>query len=67
MIGFHSLPSYTSNHEKLLHRQEITEEDPGSILRDLETVLTVIDDGGVPVSESRHAISRKVLPPSTRN
>lgn len=62
MIGFRSLPSYTSNHEKLLDRQEITKEDPGPVLRDLETMLSVIGDEGVPVSESQHAISRTALP-----
>lgn len=61
MIGFHNLPSFTSNHEKLLDRQSITEDKPGSILQDVETVLAEVENGGVPVSESRHALSGSVL------
>jgi len=62
MIGYRDLPSFTSNHKKLLDRQAITNEEPGPLLRDVEVLLDAVQDGGVPVSKSRNALSGSVLP-----
>jgi hypothetical protein len=61
MIGFRDLPSFTSHHKKLLDRQDITDDEPGPLLRDVETLLDAVQEGGVPVSKSRHALSGSVL------
>ena len=47
--------------ETLLQKQEITREAPGSILRDVDTMLDLVGDGGLRVSESRGAIYAKRL------
>lgn len=62
MLRFGSIPTFTSNHAKFLKRTEITEDGPGFVLRDVPTMLAALEDGGLPVSESQHAILASELP-----
>ena len=61
MLDADQVAPLSSAQETLLQKQEITREAPGSILRDIDTMLDLVGDGGLRVSESRGAIYAKRL------
>jgi hypothetical protein len=61
MLDADQVAPLSSAQETLLQKQEITREAPGSILRDVDTMLDLVGDGGLRVSESRGAIYAKRL------
>ena len=61
MLDADQVAPLSSAQEKLLHNQEITRESPGSILRDVDTMLDLVGEDGLRVSESRGAIYTKRL------
>ncbi len=55
--------AFTEMHDHILKSQAITEEGPGSILRDFETLLGIIEERGrVRVSSKHHLLPIKLLP-----
>ena len=61
MLDADQVAPLSSAQETLLQKQEITREAPSSILRDIDTMLDLVGDGGLRVSESRGAIYAKRL------
>lgn len=62
MLFSSEIPPPTAEHEQTLHRQSITRDEPGPILRDVETMLDFIGEDGVRVSATKHYIYTKRLP-----
>ena len=52
----------TAAQQQLLRNTSIDERNPGSILRDFAAFLTLIDEGGVPLTAT-HLLPQKVLAP----
>ena len=61
MLDADQVAPLSSAQETLLQKQEITRDSPGPILRDVDTMLDLVGDGGLRVSESRGAIYAKRL------
>jgi hypothetical protein len=55
--------AFTETHDRVLKRQAITEEGPGSILRDFDVLLGIIEERGqIRVSGKHHLLPLKLLP-----
>jgi len=62
MLDADQVAPLSSAQETLLQNREITRDAPGSILRDVDTMLDCVGEDGLRVSESRGAIYAKALP-----
>jgi hypothetical protein len=61
MLNSDQVAPLSSAQETLLREQDITRDSPGPILRDVDTMLDLVGDDGLRVSESRGAIYTKRL------
>jgi len=61
MLNADQVAPLSSAQETLLGKQDITRDSPGPILRDVDTMLDLVGDDGLRVSESRGAIYAKRL------
>jgi len=61
MLDTDQVAPLSSAQETLLRNQEITRNAPGTILRDVDTMLDLVGEDGLRVSESRGAIYTKRL------
>ena len=61
MLNADQVAPLSSAQETLLRKQDITRDSPGPILRDVDTMLDLVGDDGLRVSESRGAIYAKRL------
>jgi hypothetical protein len=52
----------TPNYQRTLSQQIITESEPGTVLRDFETLLDFIRPTGIEVSSTYHLLPKKTLP-----
>ncbi|WP_292866408.1 hypothetical protein [Nostoc sp. LPT] len=55
------LPTLTEDKKQLLQQQTITQDPPGTILRDFQTILEFLQPDGVEVSSTYHLFSLKYL------
>ncbi len=61
MLDADQVAPLSSAQETLLQKQEITRDEPGTILRDVDAMLDIVGKNGLRVSESRGAIYTKRL------
>lgn len=55
------LPTLTEDKKQILQQQNITQNSPGTILRDFQTILEFLQPDGVEVSSTYHQFSLKYL------
>lgn len=55
-------PVLAPEHQQTLRQQAISEDEPGTVLRDLETLLGFIGPTGIQVSSTYHFLPIKLLP-----
>ncbi|MBW4563967.1 MAG: plasmid pRiA4b ORF-3 family protein [Mojavia pulchra JT2-VF2] len=55
------LPTLTQDKKQVLQQQTITQDSPGTILRDFQTILEFLQPDGVEVSSTYHQFSLKYL------
>ncbi|WP_242048686.1 MULTISPECIES: hypothetical protein [Nostocaceae] len=55
------LPTLTEDKKQILQQQTISQNSPGTILRDFQTVLEFLQPDGVEVSSTYHQFSLKYL------